>query len=196
MTLSSRLLTLGTTAMIAIAIAVSASSLRGQEAAADPALTAASSRKANETSAARRPVVRAEPIVPVRAVDKKLADTVPRLAPETKPAAPASSGAAYFVQAGAFLSEERAGVAASALDRLGARVASMSATVTSLPVSIVNRSACASRICRWASAITFGSPGYLQRLVTNLAALARPSDFFFSLLAPLGTNCDAGTSVP
>lgn len=44
MTLSSRLLTLGTTAMIAIAIAVSASSLRGQEAAADPALTAAAQK--------------------------------------------------------------------------------------------------------------------------------------------------------
>jgi hypothetical protein len=44
MTLSSRLLTLGITAMIAIAIAVSASSLRGQEAAADPALTAAAQK--------------------------------------------------------------------------------------------------------------------------------------------------------
>jgi hypothetical protein len=44
MTLSSRLLTLGTTAMIAIAIAVSASSLRGQETAADPALTAAAQK--------------------------------------------------------------------------------------------------------------------------------------------------------
>jgi len=44
MTLSSRLLALGTTAMIAIAIAVSASSLRGQEAAADPALTAAAQK--------------------------------------------------------------------------------------------------------------------------------------------------------
>jgi hypothetical protein len=44
MTPSSRLLTLGTTAMIAIAIAVSASSLRGQEAAADPALIAAAQK--------------------------------------------------------------------------------------------------------------------------------------------------------
>ena len=44
MTLSSRLQALGTTAMIAIAIAVSASSLRGQEAAADPALTAAAQK--------------------------------------------------------------------------------------------------------------------------------------------------------
>jgi hypothetical protein len=44
MTLSSRLLTLGTTAIIAIAIAVSASSLRGQETAADPALTAAAQK--------------------------------------------------------------------------------------------------------------------------------------------------------
>ena len=42
MTRSSRLLALGTTAMIAIA--VSASSLRGQEAAADPALTAAAQK--------------------------------------------------------------------------------------------------------------------------------------------------------
>lgn len=44
MTLSSRLLALGTTAMIAIAIAISASPLRGQEAAADPALTAAAQK--------------------------------------------------------------------------------------------------------------------------------------------------------
>ena len=44
MTLSSRLLALGTTAIIAIAIAVSASLLRGQEAAADPALTAAAQK--------------------------------------------------------------------------------------------------------------------------------------------------------
>ena len=44
MPLSSRLLTLGTTAMIAMAIAVSASSLRGQETAADPALTAAAQK--------------------------------------------------------------------------------------------------------------------------------------------------------
>jgi hypothetical protein len=44
MTRSSRLLTLGTTAMIGIAIAVSASSLRGQEAAADPALIAAAQK--------------------------------------------------------------------------------------------------------------------------------------------------------
>jgi hypothetical protein len=44
MTPSSRLLALGTTAVIAIAIALSASSLRGQEAAADPALTAAAQK--------------------------------------------------------------------------------------------------------------------------------------------------------
>jgi hypothetical protein len=44
MTLLSRLLGLGTLAMIAIAIAVSASSLRGQEAAPDPALTAAAQK--------------------------------------------------------------------------------------------------------------------------------------------------------
>ncbi|HKF27614.1 MAG TPA: hypothetical protein VKB29_00195 [Candidatus Binataceae bacterium] len=44
MTLASGLLALGTTAMIAVAIAVSASSLRGQEAAADPALKAAAQK--------------------------------------------------------------------------------------------------------------------------------------------------------
>ena len=44
MTRSSTLLALGSTAMITIAIAVSASSLRGQEAAADPALTAAAQK--------------------------------------------------------------------------------------------------------------------------------------------------------
>jgi Flp pilus assembly protein TadD len=58
--------------------------------------------------------------------EKKLVQTAPKLAAEPKSVAadPASnpSNATYFVQAGAFLSEERAGVAASALDRLGARV--------------------------------------------------------------------------
>jgi hypothetical protein len=44
MTLLSRLLGLGITAMVAIAIAVSASALYGQEAAADPALTAAAQK--------------------------------------------------------------------------------------------------------------------------------------------------------
>lgn len=44
MTLSSRLLALGTSAIIAAVIAVSPSSLRAQEAAADPALTAAAQK--------------------------------------------------------------------------------------------------------------------------------------------------------
>jgi len=44
--------------------------------------------------------------------------------------------------------------------------------------------------------MTAALPGYLQRRSTNFAALARPSDFFFSSLPAFGTNRDAGTSAP
>jgi len=49
----------------------------------------------------------------------------------------------------------------------------MSSTVTGLPISTESRSAWASRMCRCASAITFGSPGYLHKRVTNSAAAPR-----------------------
>ena len=90
-------------------------------------------------AANNEPAVAAKPAD--KPVEKKFVQPAPKLPPEPKlasvaapasapvqiPASPAtstSSGPAYFVQAGAFSSEERAGVAASALDRLGARVMS------------------------------------------------------------------------
>jgi cell division protein FtsN len=98
-------------------------------------------RKEAEVSAAsikpapakNEPAVAAKPAD--KPVEKKFVQPAPKLPPEPKlAAAPASapasspastsSGPTYFVQAGAFLSEERAGVAASGLDRLGARVTS------------------------------------------------------------------------
>src|SRR5439155_5340240 len=65
-------------------------------------------------------------------VENKYVQPSPNLHPARKIASAAQSptylppstppNTTYFVQAGAFSSEERAGVAASALDRLGARV--------------------------------------------------------------------------
>src|SRR6202030_4019233 len=86
--------------------------------------------------AKNEPAVAAKPAD--KPVEKKFVQPAPKLPPEPKlasatpapasppPSSPAStsSGTTYFVQAGAFLSEERAGVAASTLDRLGARVTS------------------------------------------------------------------------
>src|SRR5258706_8114207 len=64
--------------------------------------------------------------VAAKPTEKKLVQTAPKLAaePNSVAAEPPSnpSNTTYFVQAGAFLSQERAGVATSALDRLGARV--------------------------------------------------------------------------
>ena len=91
---------------------------------ADPSVVWAPVRKDDEAPVAPHPVVRAEAPVPVKPVEQKFAPPAPKPAPEAKPAALASSSGAYFVQAGAYFSEERAGVAASALDRLGAHVTS------------------------------------------------------------------------
>jgi Flp pilus assembly protein TadD len=99
----------------------------------DPAVILAPERKEEGAPAAIHPLpAKAESVVPAKPVEKKFTQPAPKLAPEPKLAAgaqaptssptSASSGATYFVQAGAFFSEERAGVAASALDRLGARV--------------------------------------------------------------------------
>jgi Flp pilus assembly protein TadD len=100
-------------------------------------------RKEAEVSAPIKPApAKNEPAVAAKpadkSVEKKFVQPAPKLPPEPKlaSAAPApasapasspastSSGPTYFVQAGAFSTEERAGVAASALDRLGARVTS------------------------------------------------------------------------
>ncbi len=112
-----------------------------------PAVVPIPARKEAELSAPIKPApANNEPAVAAKPADKpvekKFVQPAPKLPPEPKlasaapaptsvpahtPASPAtstSSGPAYFVQAGAFLSEERAGVAASALDRLGARVMS------------------------------------------------------------------------
>src|SRR5262249_19709403 len=67
---------------------------------------------------------------------------------------------------------------------------------TGLPVSIETRSACAARMCFRASSIVVGSPGYTQRAFTNLAVLARPSDFFLSSDPPFGTKREDGTRAP
>jgi septal ring-binding cell division protein DamX len=100
---------------------------------ADPTVVLAPARKDAEAPVPIRPApVKAEPAVPAQTAEKKFVQPAPKLAPEAKTASaspppasspvPASSNATYFVQAGAFSSQERAGVAASALDRLGARV--------------------------------------------------------------------------
>jgi cell division protein FtsN len=102
-------------------------------------------RKEAEVSAPIKPApAKNEPAVAAKPADKpvekkfvqpapklppepKLASAAPAPAPTSAPAsspASTSSGPTYFVQAGAFSTEERAGVAASALDRLGARVTS------------------------------------------------------------------------
>jgi len=104
-------------------------------------------RKEAELSAPIKPApANNEPVVAAKPADKpvekKFVQPAPKVPPEPKlasaapaptsvpaqtlasPATSTSSGPAYFVQAGAFLSEERAGVAASTLDRLGARVMS------------------------------------------------------------------------
>jgi Flp pilus assembly protein TadD len=102
---------------------------------ADPSVVLAPVRKDAEAPVPPRSVpVKAEPVVPAKTAEKKFVQPAPKLVPEAKTAsaapspapapAPGSSSATYFVQAGAFSSEERAGVAASALDRLGARVTS------------------------------------------------------------------------
>jgi Flp pilus assembly protein TadD len=99
----------------------------------DPVAALAPLRKEEGATFEIRPVpAKAESVAPAKPVEKKFTQPAPKLAPEPKLAAAAqaptssptsaSSGATYFVQAGAFFSEERAGVAASALDRLGARV--------------------------------------------------------------------------
>ncbi len=104
----------------------------------DSTVVSAPVRKEDEVPAPIHPMpAKAEPVASAKPVEKKFVQRAPQLPPEPKPAsAPApvpppasspastSSGPTYFVQAGAFLSEERAGVAASALDRLGARVMS------------------------------------------------------------------------
>jgi cell division protein FtsN len=105
----------------------------------DPAVVPAPARKEAEIPAPIHSApAKAEPAVAAKPADKpvekkfvqpapklppepKLASAAPTPAPASPPTSP-SSGTTYFVQAGAFLSEERAGVAASALDRLGARV--------------------------------------------------------------------------
>jgi Flp pilus assembly protein TadD len=91
---------------------------------ADPSVVLGPVPKDDKAPVALHPVVRAEALVPVKPVEQKFAPSALKLAPEAKPAALASSTQAYFVQAGAYFSEERAGVAASALDRLGAHVTS------------------------------------------------------------------------
>ncbi len=74
--------------------------------------------------------------------------------------------------------------------------ASISSAVTVRPVSLANRSTCASRMCLCASLMTVGLPGYLQSRSKNLAALALPR-LCFLLSGPFsGTNNDAGTSDP
>jgi cell division protein FtsN len=107
------------------------------------ASASAPARKEAEVSAPIKPApAKNEPAVAAKpadkSVEKKFVQPAPKLPPEPKlaSAAPApasapasspastSSGPTYFVQAGAFSTEERAGVAASALDRLGARVTS------------------------------------------------------------------------
>ena len=97
----------------------------------DPAVVLAPVRKEEEAPAGTHPLTaKAEPVAPPKPAEKKFTQPAPKLAPEPKIASaapPASSpapasAATYFVQAGAFFSEERAGIAASALDRLGARV--------------------------------------------------------------------------
>ena len=62
--------------------------------------------------------------------------------------------------------------------------------------SSVSRSACASKMCRRASAITFSSPGYLHNRSTNLAAFARARLSRFSSGPLAGRNRSAGTSAP
>ncbi len=102
---------------------------------ADPTVVLAPVRKDADAPVPTHPgPAKADPVVTAKPVEKKFVQPAPKLAPQAKTASavpaptsspvPASSSAAYFVQAGAFFSEERAGVAASALDRLGARVTS------------------------------------------------------------------------
>lgn len=98
---------------------------------ADPAVVLAPVRKEEEAPAGTHPVqAKSEPVAPPKPAEKKFTQPAPKLAHEPKLASaappasspPPASAATYFVQAGAFLSEERAGIAASSLDRLGARV--------------------------------------------------------------------------
>ena len=102
---------------------------------ADPTVVIAPVRKDAVAPVPTHPApAKADPVVTAKPAEKKFVQPAPKLAPQAKTAsaapppasspAPASSSAAYFVQAGAFFSEERAGVAASSLDRLGARVTS------------------------------------------------------------------------
>jgi len=84
MTLSSRLLVLGTTAVVAIAVAFSASSLRGQEAAADPALIAAAQKAfkaiADGDVEALRPLVAKKYARKLTAEDLRPPQTGPKVA--------------------------------------------------------------------------------------------------------------------